>query len=325
MFLFLPLAARGGAGVGSWFAMSLPHFIQANTNGRLHSAEEPSIAPLNRGFLYGDAIYEVWRTYSGVVFAWDEHWRRLEQSAEALYITLPWTQAEVLNEIKKTVSAWREHTGSAVELYIRLQITRGCGAIGLDVALADRPDFVLLVQPCPLLSAAQEANGIMLSMAKTLHRNHSATLNPAWKTGNYLNNLLCLREARARGADEVVITNLAGEITEAAVSNIGFVRDGEVVLPPLESGILAGITRRIVIDRVAPAAGVKVVERTVLPEELPAMQECFLTATTKDLVPVRAIDAVVFRAGDGTVTLRLKRAFADYVAAYIQARPQQAV
>jgi branched-chain amino acid aminotransferase len=325
VFLFLPLAGQGGAGVGSWSAMSLPHFIQANTNGRLHSAEEPSITPLNRGFLYGDAIYEVWRTYNGVVFAWDEHWQRLERSAASLYISLPWSQAEILDEIRKTVSAWRTQTGSVAELYIRLQITRGCGAIGLDVALADRTDFVLLVQPCPLLSAAQEANGIVLSMAKTLHRNHPATLNPAWKTGNYLNNLMCLREARARGADEVVITNLAGEITEAAVSNIGFVRDGAVVLPPLESGILAGITRRILIDHVAPAAGMKVVERTVLPEELPAMQECFLTATTKDLVPVRAIDAVVFQTGTATLTLRLKRAFADYVAAYVKARPQQAV
>lgn len=301
------------------------HFIQANTNGRLHPADEPSIAPLNRGFLYGDAIYEVWRTYHGVVFAWDEHWQRLERSAASLYMTLPWTQAEIFNEIKKTVAAWRTRTGSPAELYIRLQITRGGGAIGLDVALADRADFVLLVQPCPLLTSGQEAGGITLSLARTLHRNHPSALNPAWKTGNYLNNLLCLREARSRGADEVVITNLAGEITEAAVSNIGFVRDGVMVLPPLEAGILAGITRRILIDHAAPAAGVTVSERTVRPEELPAMQECFLTATTKDLVPVRAIDGTVFRTGSDTVTMKMKRAFADYVAAYVKARPQQTV
>lgn len=301
------------------------HFIQANTNGRLHPADEPSIAPLNRGFLYGDAIYEVWRTYHGVIFAWDPHWQRLERSAAALYMTLPWTQTEILTEIKKTVAAWRARTGGTIELYIRLQITRGGGAIGLDVALADRPDFVLLVQPCPLLTAEQEARGITLSLARTLHRNHPATLNPVWKTGNYLNNLLCLREARSRGADEVVITNLAGEITEAAVSNIGFVRDGALVLPPLEAGILAGVTRRILIDHVAPAARVNVIERTVRPEELPAMQECFLTATTKDLVPVRAIDDITFQTGDGSVTMKVKRAFAEYAAAYVRAHPQQAV
>lgn len=301
------------------------HFIQANSNGRLHPAEEPSISPLNRGFLYGDAIYEVWRTYQGVVFAWDPHWQRLERSAAALYMTLPWSQAEIFTQIQKTVSAWRERTGSAVELYIRLQVTRGGGAIGLDIGLADRPDFVVIVQPCPLLSAEQEARGITLSQARTLHRNHPATLNPIWKTGNYLNNLLCLREARSRGADEVVITNLAGEITEAAVSNIGFVRAGQLVLPPLDAGILAGITRRILIDHVAPAAGVHVLETTVRPEDLAGMQECFLTATTKDLVPVRAIDDLVFRTGHDTVTTKLKRAFADYVAAYVKAHPQQAV
>lgn len=306
-------------------AMSPPHFIQANTNGRLHPADEPSIAPLNRGFLYGDAIYEVWRTYEGVIFAWDEHWERLERSAEALYMTLPWTQTDILAEIRRAVAAWRGRTASKAELYIRLQVTRGGGAIGLDVVLADGVDFVLLVQPCPLLSAENEARGITLSLARTLHRNHSATLNPAWKTGNYLNNLLCLREARARGADEVVITNLAGEITEAAVSNIGFVRDGGMVLPPLQAGILAGITRRILIDHVAAAAGVDVVERTVRPEELPAMQECFLTSTTKDLVPVRAIDDLGFGTGADTVTRRAKRAFAAYAAAYVQARPLQAV
>lgn len=298
-------------------------FIQANTNGRLHSAHENSIAPLNRGFLYGDAIYEVWRTYHGVVFAWDEHWLRLERSAASLYMTLPCSQATMLGEIQKTTAAYREVAEFAGDLYIRLQITRGGGAIGLDISLADQPDFVLLVQPCPALSKSQEYKGITLSLARTLHRNHPATLNPAWKTGNYLNNLLCLREARSRGADEVVITNLAGEITEAAVSNIGFVRDGVMILTPLEAGILAGITRRILIDHVAPSAGVAVVEQTVRPEDIGGMQECFLTATTKDLVPVRAIDATVFRVGDETVTMRLKRAFAEYARAYAKARPQQ--
>ena len=299
------------------------NFIQANTNGRLHPADEPSLSPLNRGFLYGDAIYEVWRTYNGVIFAWDEHWQRLECSAAALYMGLPWTQSQMFNEIQKTTAAWRERTSSAAELYIRLQVTRGGGAIGLDVALADQPDFVLLVQPCPLLSTAQESTGLLLSLARELKRNHPDTLNPAWKTGNYLNNLLCLREAKSRGADEVVITNLAGEITEAAVSNIGFVREGAVVLPPLEAGILAGITRRILIDRVAPKAEVQVYEEAVRPEDLAGMSECFLTATTKDLIPVRAIDSTAFCIGTVTITMRLKRAFAEYVTDYIKLHPQQ--
>ncbi len=217
-------------------------FIQANTNGRLHDAREPSISPLNRGFLYGDAIYEVWRTYHGVLFAWEEHWRRLERSAAALHLTLPFAPAQALVEIKRTVAAFFAATGAQPEVYVRLQITRGGGAIGLDPALADRPDFTLLVQPNPAWTPRQLA-GLQLSLATGLRRNPVAALSPAWKTGNYLNNILCLREARARGADEVVIINLAGEVTEAAVSNIAFVRAGGVVTPPMEAGILGGITR----------------------------------------------------------------------------------
>src|SRR3954470_23657117 len=114
--------------------MSVP-FIQANTNARLHPADEPSLSPLNRGFLYGDAIYEVWRTYHGVIFAWEEHWSRLERSAAALHFSLPFTRRDILSEIRKTVAAFRECAPGVAEVYIRLQVTRGGGPIGLDIAL----------------------------------------------------------------------------------------------------------------------------------------------------------------------------------------------
>lgn len=298
------------------------HYIQANTNGRLHSADEPSILPLNRGFLYGDAIYEVWRTHGGVVFTWQEHWARLERSAKALYFELPLKQEAMLVEIRRTVAAYRERTPDAGELYIRLQVTRGAGAIGLDTALADRSDFLLLVQPCPEASLEKVRTGLTLSVATGLRRNPADALNPAWKTGNYLNNILCLREARLRGADEVVILNHAGEVTEAAVCNIGFVRDGVVITPPLSAGILGGITRDLIITKVAAAAGVSAREETVRPEDFPAMQECFLLSTTKDASPVAAIDGARFKVGPDTVTTKLKTAFADYVRAYAAAHPE---
>ena len=212
------------------------HYIQANTNGRLHPATEPSIAPLNRGFLYGDAIYEVWRTYHGVIFAWDEHWARLRRSAESLFLKLEVTPESVLAEVRRTVAAYRAAVPGAGELYIRLQVTRGMGAIGLDVALADRADFLLLVQPCPVLTPQVAAAGVRLAVPTALRRNPVQSLDPAWKTGNYLNNLLCLREARSRGADDALILNLAGEIAEASVSNIAFVRRGAIVTPPLSAG-----------------------------------------------------------------------------------------
>ena len=163
-----------------------------------------------------------------------------------------------------------------------------------------------------------------LSVATTLRRNPVQSLDPAWKTGNYLNNLLCLREARSRGADEVVMLNLAGEITEAAVSNIAFVRGGGFVTPPLSAGILGGITRLLLLGGIADSAGVAGAEQSIRLPDLPSMDECFLLSTTKDLVPVGEIDGVRFTVGPNTVTSRLKDAFAAAARAYASAHPELA-
>jgi branched-chain amino acid aminotransferase len=298
------------------------HYIQANTNGRLHPASEPSISPLNRGFLYGDAIYEVWRTYDGVIFAWQEHWARLRASARALHMGLAFRPEQMLLEIRRTVSAYRAEAPGPGELYIRLQITRGAGAIGLDVALAEDPNFIVLVQTCPVTPGEKLRSGLRLSMATSLRRNPVQSLDPAWKTGNYLNNLLCLREARARGADDVVILNQAGEVTEAAVSNIAFARGGAFVTPPLSAGILGGITRGLLLGGIAASAGVAVSEETVRPADLRSMDECFLLSTTKDIVPVGAIDDIVFKLGPESVASRLKAAFAGTARAYAASHPE---
>lgn len=300
-------------------------YIQANTNGRLHPADEPSLSPLNRGFLYGDAIYEVWRTYHGVLFAWAEHWARLERSARALHLTVPWSPEQMLEEIRRTAAAFRGHTGESGDLYVRLQVSRGAGPIGLDPALADEPAFVLLVQPVPQPSAAALAHGLTLTIATELRRNPVAALNPAWKTGNYLNNLLCLREARSRGADEVVITNLAGEITEAAVCNLAFFDDDRVVSPPREAGILEGITRHLVATEIARTAGLHWEERVLRPSDLAGFTECCLLSTTKDVQPVGAIDGQCYRVGPDTRAARLKHAFAAYARRYATAHPELAV
>jgi len=164
--------------------------------------------------------------------------------------------------------------------------------------------------------------GLKLSVCTTLRRNPAESLNPAWKTGNYLNNILGLREARARGADEVVMLNHAGEVTEAAVSNLAFVRDGKVITPPLSAGILGGITREILLGEVAPKAGISADEGTVRPEDFARMDECFLLSTTKDLTPVGAIDGQRFPVRADSVTARLKAAFGDYTRAYATRHPE---
>jgi branched-chain amino acid aminotransferase len=301
--------------------MSAP-FIQANTNGRLHSAYEASITPLNRGFLYGDAIYEVWRTYEGTIFAWEEHFARLENSARALHMEFPFSRTQILGEIKRTVSAFRAATSFRGELYIRLQVSRGAGLIGLDVALADKAEFLILVQPCPTNSDEVMRKGVKLSIANALRRNPVESLSPAWKTGNYLNNILCLREARSRGADDVVMLNLRGEITEAATSNIAFVKNGEVITPRLDAGILEGITRGLLLRKIAPDIGVRVSEATLHPQDMAAMSECFLLASTKDVTPVGAIDDLQFKVGTDTVSAKLKVAFAAYAKQSAAAHPE---
>lgn len=300
-------------------------YVQANTNGRLHPAAEASVSPLDRGFLYGDAIYEVWRTYHGCLFAWDEHLERLATSAAALEIVLPWTPAELLKEIVRTVAAYREAAGSAHDYYVRLQLTRGGGMIGLDPALAEGPCTVILVQALARLAEDRLERGMRLTTARRLRRNPPETLNPAWKTGNYLNNLLCLSEARKAGADEVLMLNLGGELTEAAVSNVCFVSGGEVVTPPAAAGILHGVTRRLLLGPLSTGPGWRIREGTVRPSDLAGFEECFLCSTTKDVVPVGEVDDVRYRTGPETVTRRLKASFAEYAAAYAASRPELTV
>jgi branched-chain amino acid aminotransferase len=300
-------------------------YIQANTDGRLHAATEPSISPLNRGFLYGDAIYEVWRTYNGVIFGWEEHWDRLQRSADALYMELPLDPKRLLEEIRRTAQAFSGKIGAKPELYIRLQVSRGAGGIGLNPALADRGSFVLLIQTLKVPSDAVQRNGMKLGLATRLKRNHASTLNPAWKTGNYLNNILCLREAVAKGADEVVMSNLAGELTESAVSNLGFVRDGVLFTPPLSAGILEGITRDILLRKIAPQVGVRVDENPIPLEALPTFSECFISSTTRELTPVASIDDVRYQVSANSVTNRLKDAFHAYALDVVSKRPDLAV
>jgi branched-chain amino acid aminotransferase len=204
------------------------------------------------------------------------------------------------------------------ELYIRLQVSRGAGAIGLNSLLADKPSYVLLVQPLKMTPPEQVARGMKLALAETLHRNHPATLNPLWKTGNYLNNILCLREAIASGADEVLMTNLAGEICESSVSNIFFVRDGALHTPPLQAGMLEGITRAAVLGPVAAAAGVSTNETTIRPEDLPSFSECFIVSTTKEIYPINAINEVRYAISPESVTAKLQAAFRGYTADYVK-------
>ena len=297
--------------------MSNNSYIQANSNGRLHPADAPAIPPLNRGYLYGDAVYEVWRTHAGVLFAFAEHWARLERSAAALHLALPLGAAGCRDEIVRTAAAFRERTGEAGELYVRLQVTRGAGPIGLDPGLADQSDWTLLVQRAP----AATTRGLRLVIPRTLRRNPAACLDPAWKTGNYLNNLLGVGEARRGGADDALFLNLAGHLTEVSTASLVLVEGTRLVTPRLEDGLLAGITRALLLGRVAPAAGLTVEERSISPAELDRFTEAMVLSTTKDVAPVAAIDGQEWPDAPGPVTRRLIAAWQDWVGGYARQNP----
>lgn len=298
-------------------------YVQANTNGRLHDAAEPSLSPLDRGFLYGDSIYEVWRTYEGVLFAVEEHWSRLESSAAGLGLQLPLARGPLLVEIRRTIAAARKITGWAGEHYVRLQISRGAGPIGLDPGLAGPQTlWVLLVKPLADLSDAELDTGMKVGLAQSIRRNDTRTLPPSLKTGNYLNNVLALREALAAGAQEVLMVNLAGRLTEGSVRNFWFVEGNEALTPPLEEGLLAGVTRRILFEHVAPAAGMALREALLTPADLPKFAECFATSTTQDIAPVCTVGGQNYKLGVNTFTRKLKAAFRAYVGQYNRAHPE---
>jgi branched-subunit amino acid aminotransferase/4-amino-4-deoxychorismate lyase len=255
---------------------------------------------------------------TGCLFAWNEHWDRLEQSAAALHLTLPCPAGgHARRDPAHGHGVPQRHRISRGTVYQAPDHPRRRARSGWIPA--SRTGRILSCSSNPTRACRRKncrpATGFPSRPACTAI--HPGTLNPAWKTGNYLNNILCLREARARGADEVVITNLAGEVTEAAVANLGFVRDGEVLTPPLAAGMLAGITRELVISHIAPAAGIRIREVTIVPADFSRMEECFMLSTTKDVAPVGSIDGHHYRVAADTLTMRLKAAFADYVRGYM--------
>ncbi|MCH6255922.1 aminotransferase class IV [Puniceicoccaceae bacterium K14] len=288
-------------------------YIQGNFNGKLCDARAPMISPLDRGFLYGDAIYEVWRTYEGVIFGWHEHWERLLQTAEGLSMELPLSQEDVLDLIRFTTKAWRDKTGSDSELYVRLQISRGAGLLGLDTGLADTANFAIFVKAQGDLSDEKLDKGLSLHVSENWKRNPLDAMPPSLKTGNYLNNILGLSEAKKHGCDDVLFLNHAGDFTEASTRNVWFIFDDRISTPRIEDGILAGVTRRLILENIDELGSRPFVEEKIRPEDLASVEECFLTSSTQDVQPVSSIGELTFKTGSETLTRALKSEFNELV------------
>ena len=278
-------------------------------NGRITGAAEATVPVFDHGFLYGEGVYETLRTYHGVPFLYDRHLQRLRNSAALMALPVPFTDDELLTSMTRTMAAHR----GLKEAYIRVLLTRGVGELTYNPAACPVPTTVIIVKPFPEPPARTFTEGIVLSLVG-VRRNHPLALNPMIKSNNLLNNALAMQQAIAAGADEALMCNQAGEIVECSQSNFFVVRDGAVITPPLDAGLLPGITRAFVLD-LARELGLEAREDTIAPADLPRVQEAFITGTTREVTPVVRVDQQAI--GDGTpgpITRRLLEAFRERAA-----------
>ncbi len=281
--------------------------VMVNINGRLLDKEHAVISVFDHGFLYGEGIYEVVRTYDGVPFLFDRHMRRLRNSGAMIRLDLLVSDAEIERRSLDTIAAAGLGTNGR-EAYIRILVTRGVGEISYDPASCPEPSIVIITKPHVDAPAAAYSDGVMVSLVGVM-RNHPGTVNPLIKSNNLLNNALGNQEALRKGAFEAVMRNYRGEIAECSQSNIFIVKDGLALTPPADAGLLVGITRDFLFE-VAQEIGVPMREQVLQESDLFGADECFLTSTTRELVPIVRVDEHVIGSGKpGTVTATLLEAF----------------
>jgi branched-chain amino acid aminotransferase len=264
-----------------------------NVDGQISGEREARISVFDHGFLYGEGVYEVLRTYQRTPFLFDAHMARLRRSADRIALPVPWTDAEILARIHATIDA-AQLPGDA---YVRLLLTRGVGDLLYDPAACPSPTTVIIIKPMVEPPAKVYEDGVMVSLVPVL-RNHPQSVNPAIKSNNLLNNALAVQQAIARGGFEALMRNHRGELCECAQSNFFLVTNGVLRTPPLDAGLLAGITREFVLT-LAADLGYRAVEETLVEADLATADEMFLTSSTKEIVPVVRVDDLTI--GDGRV------------------------
>lgn len=280
----------------------------AIVDGKLTREEEAVVPVLDRGFLFGDSVYEVVRTRNGVPFQLAEHFARLETSAGRIGLELPLDLGGLAALIRKGLSA-----AGFRESYLRAVVTRGSGPPNINPAYArTAPCVVLLVRDLGLPPAEAYERGIAAAIPATF-RNDRRALDPAIKSGNYLNNILALREALEEGAQEALLLNAEGHVTEATTANVFIVEGGALLTPPPMEGLLLGITRALLLA-MAREQGLPAREEPIPLERLQAAAEIFITSTTRDIVPITRLDLRPVGSGaPGPETRRLMGLFAAYV------------
>jgi len=282
-----------------------------NVNGRITDGPAAVVPVLDHGFLYGEGIYEVIRTYEGKLFLFDRHMARLRRSAEMIELSVPFTDAQLHSRIAETIGVLdreRDGGGWGPETYVRVLLTRGVGEISYNPAFCRSPTLVIIVKPLVPQPAEVYDRGVRVVLVPVV-RNHPGSVNPLIKSNNLLNNALAAQQALRDGAFEAVMRNYRGELSECSLSNLFVVRNGAALTPPIDAGLLAGITRAFLFE-VGEAAGVQVFEARLGDGDLFGADESFLTGTTLEIVPIVRVDDKTIGSGrPGPVTRKLLQQF----------------
>lgn len=271
-------------------------------NGRIIPASEASVSVFDHGLLYGDGVFEGIRFYNGCAFRLQAHLRRLQDSANALSLSIPYSFLQLTQAVDEIVHSFQQPDG-----YLRLIVTRGVGPLGLDPAACAQPNVILIADRLAIVAPDKRDNGIRVIVSST-RRAPADVLDPRIKSLNYLNNILARIEANQAGVDEAIMLNTHGCVAEGSAENVFVVRDEMLLTPKTSDGALRGITRDIILE-LAAQAGIPA-EQTILTRyDLYTCDECFLTGTGAELIPVREIDGHSLPAAPGPIFATLFEAF----------------
>ena len=275
-------------------------------DGKFLPKAEAKVSVFDHGLLYGDGVFEGIRSYNGRVFKLDEHLERLYNSAKSIMLQIPIPIETMKETVLETLR--RNHLSEA---YIRLVVTRGVGDLGLDPDKCPKPSIIIIADKIALYPQKFYEEGLDI-VTVSIRRNYSEAINPRIKSLNYLNNILAKIEGKQSGAEEVLMLNAEGYVVECSGDNIFWVKNDVIVTPPVHMGILEGVTRNSVID-LARDAGMQVEERVFTRHDLYIADECFLTGTAAEVIPVVKIDRRAIGDGQpGKITEKLTVAFRQF-------------
>ena len=276
-------------------------------DGKLLDKENAKISVYDHGLLYGDGVFEGIRIYNGKIFEADAHMDRLYKSAKAIRLTIPLVPAQFKAAIEQTFKA-----NNFTDCYVRAVVTRGTGYLGLNPNKCPTPSVFIIADTIELYPREMYENGMAVITASVI-RNHPNALSPRIKSLNYLNNILAKIEAVDAGVPEALMLNHEGNICECTADNVFIVRDGQVQTPGTADGILEGVTRKVMMD-LCHRNNVPCIEKTLQRHDVYIADECFLTGTGAEVVPVTKIDGRVIADGKpGPITRKLIDAFRRYI------------